>query len=98
MENKYYDVAKIIVDTTEFFDGKGNIFPNEETVISIMCQLAEKVESFIKQPLSFDSETGKINRLFTEEYVEELLEKQRELSAQQTLTNREDILNAKLKI
>lgn len=30
--------------------------------------------------------------------IEEILQKQRELSAEQTLTNREDILNTKLKI
>lgn len=37
-------------------------------------------------------------QIFTRKDMGELLGKQRELSSQQTLTNREDILNAKLKI
>jgi hypothetical protein len=50
-------------------------------IVDAMCQLAEEVEKVYKDPLMFGEE-GSIQRVYSRAYVEELLEKQRELSAE----------------
>jgi len=85
--------------------------PEWDCTIAAMCQLAEEVEKVYRDPLMFGEE-GSIQRVYTKAYVEELLQEQRELSAEhaeayieeykggdeQAYVDKDSILNAKLKI
>lgn len=101
MKSKYEESAKKLLESNSMFDGYCSEFHVDtvpDFIIEEMCQLAEEVEKETKAIYVDFIKHMTNGMLFTRERVEELLEKQRELSAEQTLTNREDILNTKLKI
>lgn len=101
MENKYKERAKeLFHEHSKMVPILGSIeeYCDIDQAVKAMCQLVKEVEISTKK-VYVDFITAMTNgTLFTKERVEELLQKQRELCAEQTLTNREDILNAKLKI
>lgn len=86
MESKYYNNAKKIIDSTKFYDGIGNVFPNEAVIISIMCQLAEEVENeqfhIAYRKILTENAMPSQEFKYSKPQVEELLQKQRELSAE----------------
>ena len=91
MENKYKDNAsKLIEDFCSMDkDESGNRIHYDWQVNKLMCQLAEKVEKNTKK-LYVDFITAMTNgTLFTREKVEELLQKQRELCAEDAETTME---------
>jgi hypothetical protein len=98
MESKYYNRAEEILfkERGVSINVDGDCLEHNSIFIEAMCQLAEEVEKKvisdkILEPISK-------HKLFTKVQVDLLLQKQRKLCSEQTLTNREDILNAKLKI
>jgi hypothetical protein len=78
MESKYKERAKQLCSS--LFEKPCNWEENsiENDFLILMCQLAEEVEKVYKDPLMFGEE-GSIQRVYSQAYVEELLEKQREL-------------------
>jgi hypothetical protein len=81
MESKYKERAKELCST--LFEEPCNWEDNsiESDFLILMCQLAEEVEKVYRDPLMFGEE-GSIQRVYTKAYVEELLQKQRELSVE----------------
>lgn len=108
MENKYKERAtKLLLQHS--FTNNGRIYEQKEWIVEAMCQLAEEVEKVYKDLLIF-GEGGSIQKVYSKAYVEELLQKQRELCVRSAKIykskqdyrydgiDEDSILNAKLKI
>ena len=79
MKSKYKERAKeiLLAHTDEYLTSTINA-KMDSKILEAMCQLAEEVEKVYKDPLMFGEE-GSIQRVYSKAYVEELLQKQREL-------------------
>jgi hypothetical protein len=111
MESKYKERAEEILKMNICIDVIGEDTSTYAYTIKAMCQLAEEVEKVYRDPLMFGEE-GSIQKVYSKAYVEELLQKQRELCLETVKSDAmklydsdvpdcwdgDSILNAKLKI
>jgi hypothetical protein len=79
MESKYKERAwDLLIETCNTENNE--VHDDVERVLIAMCQLAEEVEKVYRDPLMFGEE-GSIQKVYSKAYVEELLQKQRELTS-----------------
>jgi hypothetical protein len=83
MESKYKERTEIILfeERGVSYNKDGECLEHKSLFIEAMCQLAEEVEKVYKDQLMF-GEDGSIQKVYSKVYVEELLQKQRELCAE----------------
>jgi hypothetical protein len=82
MESKYKERAEKILfeERNVSYSKDGECLEHKSLFIEAMCQLAEEVEKDLAKKLDT---TLKVNKLYTKQQVEELLQKQRELCAKE---------------